>query len=76
MRLFKIIKFNGNDEQLIYPSDIKRLFLMNNLTIDEERVRSILFGNVLRKDAINFQDFCNMFVKKGNKMIIKSALAD
>ncbi|CDW84542.1 UNKNOWN [Stylonychia lemnae] len=76
MRMFKIIRFHEHDANVIVPQDIKRMFVMNNQTIDEIRVQNVLFGQILGRNVMSFQDFCNLFVKQGHKIVITGATQD
>ena len=61
LKMFLIINFNN--EAGVYPEDIKRLFTINQMTIDIERIEKILFGN--KEAALSLQEFTKIFTKRG-----------
>eukprot|EP00347_Sterkiella_histriomuscorum_P024093 403332333 len=75
MRLFKIIKFSQNSEG-ITSQDLKRLFIVNNIAIDDDKLQSVFLGHLLNREELLFQDFCQLFTKRGQKTIVYGALKD
>jgi hypothetical protein len=56
--------------------DVKRLFVLNKMPIDEERIANVLFGQILRKESMSFEDFCRLLTRKGMKTYVYSAVKD
>jgi hypothetical protein len=73
LRLFKILQFTQQITPEVVVEDVKRLFVLNKMPIEEERIANVLFGLILKKETMNFEDFCRLLTKKGMKTYVYSA---
>ena len=58
------------NESLIYVDDLKRFYTMNNIAIDEGRLKSVFFDKYLKKETIDFKTFLEIFLKVNNKGMV------
>lgn len=65
---FKKIKFNDQDN--IFPEDIKRFLAENEMVANLENIELYLFKRKLRSESFTFEDFCSLFSYHKNEVII------